>query len=99
MIATGTGLACPRCGSDKTGVKDSRNCLGGIRRRRYCLTCTEWNRFSTIEIPLGPEVDLADRAPIVRTLELLGTIYKLPSHKRELVLSLVAAFAADEVKT
>lgn len=96
MIATGAGLMCPKCGSKETAVKDSRAGIEMIRRRRQCMACPEPVRFSTIEIMVnGPDMP---RFPVDRGIRLQAQIDSLPSHKREIVLSLIAAFTADEVK-
>lgn len=56
--------ACPSCGSDRYGVKDSRPAKLGkaqvIRRRRVCSHCG--HRESTLEIPeaLAKIAELAD---------------------------------------
>ncbi len=96
MIATGPGLPCPKCAHAESDVRDSRPGDGYIRRRRRCRVCaTKW---STIEWAVeglghtGPE-------PVLRALQLRAAVDRLPAHKREIVLLLVAAFAADEVKT
>lgn len=96
MIAVGAGLCCPKCGSTELTVTDSRAFQGGIRRRRKCLKCAEWNRFSTIEVPLNAEEEHQKRVPIIRALELLGQVDKLPVSKREIVLALIAEFTAEE---
>lgn len=46
-LAPPVGLACPRCGSAVSLVKDSRPTTRGIRRRRKCFACAA--RFVTIE--------------------------------------------------
>jgi transcriptional regulator NrdR family protein len=42
------GIRCPYCGSAQTKVIDSRKIMGGVRRRRECIDCTE--RHSTVEV-------------------------------------------------
>lgn len=46
-VKFGAGLLCPKCGSVRIGVKDSRPAENTIRRRRHCLACK--NRFTTYE--------------------------------------------------
>ncbi len=41
------GILCPSCGSDENRVVDTRDIVGGIRRRRSCLDCGK--RFNTFE--------------------------------------------------
>lgn len=41
-------LACPSCGEKNSGVLDSRNSRGSIRRRRVCRNCGE--RWTTYEV-------------------------------------------------
>lgn len=41
------GLACVRCGSDATEVKDTRPVVDGIRRYRQCRC---GHRFKTMEV-------------------------------------------------
>lgn len=98
MIATGDGLLCPKCGSAATAVCDSRAGPGFIRRRRKCTTCTEWNRFSTLEMIVESPRHHYVPEPIFQALKLQSAIDALPPRKRDLVLGLVAAFTADEVK-
>lgn len=43
-------MKCPKCGSDNTAVKDSRQKGGKTWRRRNCLACG--HLFSTYEIYL-----------------------------------------------
>ncbi|WKZ57332.1 MAG: transcriptional regulator NrdR [Bdellovibrionota bacterium] len=40
-------MECPKCGSDKLSVVDSRSDGSAIRRRRECQSCT--TRFTTFE--------------------------------------------------
>lgn len=42
------GIKCPECGSSASSVVDSREIVGGIRRRRSCENCG--GRYSTCEI-------------------------------------------------
>ena len=44
---TGTGLACPACGSPDSFVVDSRPVNGQVRRRRRCERCDA--RYTTYE--------------------------------------------------
>lgn len=44
-------MFCPCCGSDKSGVIDSRRAGQTIRRRRTCLNCGQ--RFTTYESVRG----------------------------------------------
>ena len=99
MIAIGAGLVCPKCGGKETAVTDSRAGANFIRRRRKCVACTEWNRFTTVEVTLTTKVDFLQPMTVRIASDVQAVIDALPSHKREIVLSLVAAFAADEVKT
>lgn len=96
MIATGPGLACPRCGGAVSAVVDSRPGDGYIRRRRKCIAPECRERFSTSEMMV---ISSRGESDSFRPLRLQIALDKLPAHKRDLVLSLVAAFAADEVKT
>lgn len=41
------GLCCPKCGYDKSYVKETRPFADGIRRRRECEKCR--HRFTTYE--------------------------------------------------
>lgn len=47
-MSLGDGIRCPLCGSD-TGVIETRQNVGSLRRRRGCLVCP--GRVTTIEIP------------------------------------------------
>lgn len=46
-----SGIVCPNCGSDQHGVRDSRPCDGGVRRRRLCWNCDQ--KFTTLESAFG----------------------------------------------
>lgn len=46
-MTTVNGLRCPSCGKQGHRTIDSRPTLGGIRRRRECMSCEF--RFSTLE--------------------------------------------------
>ena len=49
-------MICPNCSSRSSKVIDSRPKLGGIRRRRECLSCCK--RFTTTEAPVdGKPID------------------------------------------
>lgn len=63
-------MRCPSCGADDDRVVDSRpaDTGGAIRRRRECLTCHE--RFSTMERPLLPALDVRKRNGDVRAFDL-----------------------------
>ena len=54
-------MRCPSCGVDDDKVVDSRPAEtgGAIRRRRECLSCSD--RFSTIERPILPPLDVRKR--------------------------------------
>jgi transcriptional repressor NrdR len=54
-------VRCPSCGADDDKVVDSRPAEtgGAIRRRRECLSCSD--RFSTIERPILPPLDVRKR--------------------------------------
>lgn len=43
-------MTCPKCGSDKTAVFDSRPSGGSTRRRRRCLRRKCAQRFTTYEV-------------------------------------------------
>ena len=62
-------MRCPNCGADDDKVVDSRPADSGsaIRRRRECLTCTE--RFSTMERPILPPLDVRKRSGSVRPFD------------------------------
>lgn len=47
------GWMCPKCGSDRTSVTDSRAKDGFRYRRKACLDCG--HTFSTAEIVIGEE--------------------------------------------
>lgn len=49
-VKAGLGFVCPKCGSDKTHVCDSRGNKDSSHRhrRRFCEVCD--HRFSTVEI-------------------------------------------------
>ncbi len=63
-------MRCPTCGADDDKVVDSRpaDTGGAIRRRRECLTCNE--RFSTMERPILPPLDVRKRSGSVRPFDL-----------------------------
>lgn len=63
-------MRCPSCGVDDDKVVDSRpiDTGGAIRRRRECLGCNE--RFSTIERPSLPPLDVSKRSGEVRSFNL-----------------------------
>lgn len=42
------GFICPVCKVDNYAVLESRRIIGGVRRRRSCMTCQ--HRLTTIEI-------------------------------------------------
>ena len=44
---------CPNCGTDRTGVVDSRCAKGHVRRRRRCPVCQ--HRFTTYETVKKPD--------------------------------------------
>ena len=60
------GLACPKCDSRETFVKDSRPVDSGLylRRRRVCEACD--HRFSTREAPHDFRRGCEDRAIFVQ---------------------------------
>ncbi len=62
-------MRCPTCGADDDKVVDSRpaDSGGAIRRRRECLTCNE--RFSTMERPILPPLDVRKRSGTVRPFD------------------------------
>lgn len=45
------GAICPRCGGNRSEVRDSRAVKGGVRRNRECRGC--FHRFTTVEIVVG----------------------------------------------
>lgn len=45
------GIHCPKCGSTKSFVVDSRGAFEMIRRRRVCVSCE--HRYTTYEIVLN----------------------------------------------
>lgn len=54
------GLPCPKCGHMKSYVVDTREFVGGIRRRRECEECEY--RFTTYECESGLMRRLHNRA-------------------------------------
>lgn len=62
-------MRCPNCGADDDRVVDSRPAEtgGAIRRRRECLSCAE--RFSTLERPILPPLDVRKRDGQVRAFD------------------------------
>lgn len=95
MIAANAGFRCLICGGTETIVKDSRAYLDGWRRRRQCPTCGPESRFSTLEVAQNLKQGPGNR-PMLRVMKLLESVDKLPAHKQEIVLNLIAAFAKEE---
>lgn len=62
-------MRCPHCGADDDKVVDSRpaDTGGSIRRRRECLACSE--RFSTMEQPILPPLEVEKRNGDVRAYD------------------------------
>lgn len=62
-------VRCPNCGADDDKVVDSRpaDSGGAIRRRRECLACSD--RFSTLERPILPALDVRKRDGDVRPFD------------------------------
>ncbi len=62
-------MRCPECGVDDDRVVDSRPADhgGAVRRRRACSACGA--RFSTIERPLQPALDVRKRGGRMRPFE------------------------------
>jgi transcriptional repressor NrdR len=62
-------MRCPECGVDDDRVVDSRPADhgGAVRRRRSCSACGA--RFSTIERPLHPPLDVRKRGGAVRPFD------------------------------
>lgn len=52
-------MTCPWCGSDNIACRDSRPRAIGRRRRYHCINCG--GRFSTMELPVDLEKELARR--------------------------------------
>ena len=53
-------MVCPKCGSEKHAVYNSRPCADGIRRRRKCEKCGEC--FTTFECSGDLMTRLKERA-------------------------------------
>ncbi|MGK9450324.1 NrdR family transcriptional regulator [Acidithiobacillus caldus] len=56
-------MLCPKCGSSKHRVIDSRQYDFGVRRRRECLECGE--RFSTVEIRKSEYASLQKKSKLL----------------------------------
>ncbi len=95
MKGVGGGIRCPACGGTNTAVKDSRECHGGIRRRRLCLTCVPAPRFSTIEVPLDASLEHDKRASVVGALDALAKIGRMPKARQDIVMALIEAFSGE----
>lgn len=55
-------MECPKCGSDKLSVVDSRGDGNAIRRRRECQSCaTRFTTFERVELSLPMVVKKDDR--------------------------------------
>ena len=60
-------LKCPKCGSEDSGVIDSRGGMNyTVRRRRICNECLY--RFSTIEITDGDYTKLKRESGLLRQI-------------------------------
>ena len=86
----GLGVVCPRCGSDRCYVADSRPVQSATRRRVRCRDCQE--RFTTYEAVADPR---AGAASFTRRLSAGNRIEALTVSQQALVWALIDEFERE----
>jgi transcriptional repressor NrdR len=87
------GIACPRCGSGDSKVRDSRAKGEMIRRRRVCQQCAI--RFSTFEMVSDLD-EFAEEVP--EALLLQGLLRDIPKPIATAVSRLIGVLAKREAQ-